>query len=64
VELYQGSRVHQNRRRVLPHPTNPDEAHFFAGDQYVLANVKDDKIVNGPKPITDNWPPLKKASFY
>ncbi|KAJ6505557.1 hypothetical protein C8R45DRAFT_1182196 [Mycena sanguinolenta] len=52
---------------VLPNPANSDEAYFFSGSQYALINIKpgtnDDYIVNGPKPILDNWPSLKKAGF-
>ncbi|KAJ7682093.1 hypothetical protein DFH06DRAFT_1160205 [Mycena polygramma] len=53
---------------VLPNPANRvNEAYFFSGSQYALLNIKsgtnDDYIVNGPKPILDNWPSLKKAGF-
>jgi hypothetical protein len=29
----------------------------------VFTGTNDDYIVNGPKPILDNWPSLKKAGF-
>jgi len=54
---------------VLPNPANSDEAYFFSGERYVLINIKSGPnkayIINddGPKPILDNWPSLKKAGF-
>ncbi|KIM41543.1 hypothetical protein M413DRAFT_27869 [Hebeloma cylindrosporum] len=53
---------------VLRNPGNRDEAYFFSGNQYALINIKpgttDDIIVNGPKPVADNWPSLKQTLFY
>lgn len=53
---------------ALPNPDNSDEAYFFYQDRYALVKVKpgttDDKIVNGPKWVRDEWPSLKAAKFY
>ncbi|KIM41606.1 hypothetical protein M413DRAFT_27916 [Hebeloma cylindrosporum] len=53
---------------ALTNPANTDEAYFFSGSRYVLINVKpgsnNDYIVDGPKPVADNWSSLKKAGFY
>ncbi|MGP3984492.1 ribosome-inactivating family protein [Streptomyces sp. KR80] len=51
---------------ILPNPANRDEAYFFSGGQYALIDIapggNGDTIVNGPKPIVENWPSLKEAS--
>jgi len=53
---------------ALPNPRKAGEAYFFCGDNYALINTKPastgDYIVNGPKNIGENWPSLRRATFY
>jgi Hemopexin len=39
------------------------EAYFFRGTKYVRIHVWDDKVVYGPKTISDTWPGLTEAGF-
>ncbi|KAE8446430.1 hypothetical protein EG329_012035 [Mollisiaceae sp. DMI_Dod_QoI] len=53
---------------VLPNPNNQREAYFFSRENYALISIKpgtnDDKIVNGPKLVSEGWPSLREALFY
>ncbi|KAG8678496.1 hypothetical protein FRC08_017716, partial [Ceratobasidium sp. 394] len=53
---------------ILPNPTNRNEAYFFARDAYALIEInpgtKDDRVVNGPKWVYQEWPSLRAARFY
>ncbi|KAI1778551.1 hypothetical protein F4818DRAFT_304287 [Hypoxylon cercidicola] len=49
---------------VLPVPYRPAEAYFFYKKNYVLINMAENKIVNGPKVIANEWPSLKRSGFY
>ncbi|KAL6303072.1 hypothetical protein BKA93DRAFT_750835 [Sparassis latifolia] len=48
---------------ILPSPDGKGHAYFFRGDQYVLIDIAsgttDDRTINGPKSIHDNWPSLR-----
>ncbi|MFI1303021.1 hemopexin repeat-containing protein [Streptomyces sioyaensis] len=48
-------------------PANTEEVYLFKGDQYALVNyapgTTGDKIINGPKAITEGWPSLKGTVF-
>ncbi|KIY49760.1 hypothetical protein FISHEDRAFT_17148, partial [Fistulina hepatica ATCC 64428] len=50
---------------VLPSPMNKYQAYFFSGERYALIQFEpvNDFLVNGPKPITSEWPSLAKAGF-
>ncbi|MFC5895254.1 ribosome-inactivating family protein [Streptomyces ramulosus] len=41
----------------------PDSLWLFRGDDYVRYDLKDQKILAGPKPIHAGWPPLAKKAF-
>jgi hypothetical protein len=53
---------------VLPNPKDPTEAYFFSGPQYALIKVipgtNSDHIIDGPKPVAENWPSLRQVHFY
>lgn len=48
---------------VLPVPGKSKEAYFFYKTQYVLINLAENRIVNGPKVIVNEWPSLKASNF-
>ncbi|KAF8805814.1 hypothetical protein BYT27DRAFT_7257868 [Phlegmacium glaucopus] len=45
---------------VVPSPNGHGETYFFSGTQYALVKVvpgtTDDRIINGPKSISTEWP--------
>ncbi|KIY43021.1 hypothetical protein FISHEDRAFT_54293 [Fistulina hepatica ATCC 64428] len=52
---------------VLPSPVHKYRAYFFSGEHYALIEfapgTTNNFVVNGPKPITSEWPSLREARF-
>ncbi|KAI0860057.1 hypothetical protein F4860DRAFT_515317 [Xylaria cubensis] len=45
-------------------PYRSAEAYFFYKKDYVLINMAEDRIVNGPKVIANEWPSLRSSNFF
>lgn len=49
---------------VFKPKTQKQQAYYFSGRWYILANLSDDHILYGPFEVSNEWKSLKAASFY